>query len=140
MRKMAVIVSGAVLVLGACGNDQSDVADQFIKEANEAGVELDEACVRENAERLSDDDVKALEEGSDRELSPKGEEVLTSMYLQCVDGEDVIEQLLAGIPDDGTVDKECLADALRDIDPQELGDVESSAMVDAMTECMSLGG
>ena len=93
---------------------------------------LDEACVSDLAEGLSDDDVKSLEEGSDQVTSPEGELLLTRMAIECGTPEEVATIFLSELPDDGTVDKHCVAESLQSAD---LPTGIDEAMATAMTEC-----
>lgn len=97
---------------------------------------LDEACVTPIAEQLSDADVASLEEGSDAATSPEGEILLARMMVECASAEDIAEGLLGSLPDDGTVDKLCIAEALKSTDMSVGMD---QAMVDAMTPCLVSG-
>lgn len=127
------ILAVALLGLAACGNDQSDVADEAVKQGAELGMTLDKACVTPIAEQLSDADVKSLEEGSDVATSPEGEALIGRMMIECASAEDIAAGLLGDLPDDG-VDKMCIAEALKSAD---LSAGLDSAMVEAMTPCVT---
>jgi hypothetical protein len=128
------IIAVALLGLAACSNDQADVADAAVEQAADLGMTLDKGCVTPIAEQLSDDDVRSLEEGSDVVTSPEGEILLGRMMVECASAEDIAEGLLGDLPDDGTVDKLCIAEALKAAD---LSAGLDSAMIDAMTPCVS---
>jgi hypothetical protein len=127
------ILAVALLALGACSNDQSDVADAAIDQAADVGMTLDKACVTPIAEQLSDADVKSLEEGSDAVTSPEGEILIGRMMIECASAEDIAEGLLADLPDDGTIDKMCIAEAMKSAD---LSSGMDQAMSEAMTPCI----
>lgn len=127
------ILAVALLGLAACGNDQSDVADEAVKQGAELGMTLDKACVTPIAEQLSDDDVKSLEEGSDVVTSPEGEILIGRMMIECASAEDIAEGLLGDLPDDGSVDKMCIAEAMKSAD---LSVGMDQAMIEAMTPCV----
>jgi hypothetical protein len=127
------ILAVAVLGLAACSNDQGDVADAAVEQAADLGMSLDEACVTPIAEQLSDEDVKSLEEGSDVVTSPEGEILIGRMMIECASAEDIVEGLLADLPDDGSVDKMCIAEAMKTAD---LSAGMDQAMIEAMTPCV----
>lgn len=127
------ILAVAVLGLAACSNDQGDVADAAVEQAADLGMSLDEACVTPIAEQLSDEDVKSLEEGSDVVTSPEGEILIGRMMIECASAEDIAEGLLADLPDDGSVDKMCIAEAMKTAD---LSAGMDQAMIEAMTPCV----
>jgi hypothetical protein len=135
--RATAILAVTLLTLGACANDQSDVADAMIEQAADEGMELEEQCVRGLAEGLSDEDVKSLEEGSDQATSAEGQAILTRMMVECGSAEDIAEVVLAALPDDGSIDKICIAEALKEAD---LSGGVDSAVTTAMTGCMDLGG
>lgn len=130
------IIAIALLSLAACANDQGDVADEMIKQAADAGMDLDEQCVRDLSVDLTDEDVRSLEEGSDAP-TPAAQEVLTKMVIECSSTEDIVDTILAELPDDGTVDKECVAEFLKDAD---LTAAPDEAAASAMLECMTIEG
>jgi hypothetical protein len=132
--RTTAILAIAMLSLAACGNDQGDVADEMIKQAADAGMDLDEQCVRDLSVGLTDEDVRSLEEGSDGP-TPAAQDVLTKMVIDCASTDDIIETILAELPDDGTVDKECVAELLKDTD---LSAAPDDAAASAMLECMSI--
>ncbi len=60
--RVTALLAVAALSLAACGgNDQGDVADEMVKQAADAGMDLDKACVQKLAEGMSDEDVKSLD-------------------------------------------------------------------------------
>lgn len=136
--RVTALLAVAALSLAACGgNDQGDVADEMVKQAADAGMDLDKACVQKLAEGMSDEDVKSLEEGSDLTTSPEGETILARMIVDCGSVEDIAEQFFASLPDDGTVDKTCMAEAMKKAD--FTGGAEAAA-AEAMAACVTTGG
>ncbi len=133
------LITIACVTLGACANDQSDVADEMVKQAADADLTLDKDCVSKLAEGLSDDDVKSLEEGSDQVTSPEGAALLARMGTECADREQVIDLVLSGLPDDGSVDKDCVAEALEDVDLAALQAGTDPALQQAMLDCVTGG-
>src|SRR5215217_4688105 len=123
MRRFTAIAASAILALGAAacggddgGGDQDAAADLFLEQAEQAGVDADDDCVREKADKLSDADAKAIvDAGSDGSpaLSPEGE-ALSLELAGCVSTEDLMDQVLSSLPEG--VDEDCVRDALEDVD------------------------
>jgi hypothetical protein len=128
------LLAVAGLTLAACSNDQSDVADAFIEQAADEGMTLDEACVNGIAESLTDDDVKSLEEGSDQVTSSEGELLLARMAIECGTAEEVATVFLSDLPDDGSIDKQCVAESLQAAD---LAAGIDEPLAAAVTECLA---
>jgi hypothetical protein len=141
-------IATATLVLAACGGGGSDgaqgeAADMLIDAAAEEDFDLDEDCVRDLSEKLSDDDAQAIvDAGPDgnAELSPEGEALGTELF-SCVDTDAMVDQMvdeLVGEVGGDNVDVDCLKDAFRDIDLNAAED--DPAFATAMLECVDLGG
>lgn len=139
-----IIVAG--LAISACGGgsggDRGEAVDQFVDAMKEQDAEVDRDCAEKVADKLSDDDVKAIIDGSngaDAELSPAGEEIALEL-LDCVDmssifTDEVIDQVIAGAGDN--VDADCMRKALKEID---LSSVDDPAVATAMIECVDFDG
>lgn len=139
-----VIVAG--LAISACGGgsggDRGEAVDQFVDVMKEQGADVDRGCAEAVADKLSDDDVKAIidaSNGGDAQLSPAGEELSLDL-LDCVDmssvlTDDVIDQIIAGAGDN--VDADCMRKALEEVD---LSSVDDPAVATAMIECVDFGG
>ena len=101
MRKTGVLVVVAALAISACGSDsdsdgggdQERLADQLMEEFDAAGSGelVDEECIRDKTNELSDEDAKILYENFDAEsieglgMSSGGELVVDSMF-DCFEG------------------------------------------------------
>ena len=133
MRRFIVLLAAGVLVLGACGSestaqlnaDQERVVELVMQSSEESGLTLDETCVSEVVSRMSDEDAKALAEsdlGADVELSAEGE-ALGEELVTCLDRDEFINALVADLSASGiNVDRDCIADALADVELTELFD------------------
>ena len=103
------------------------------------GIDLDRDCVEKMAAKLSDDDAKKLLQAGtegDAELSAEGEALGDEMF-SCVNMDTFVDSILAGLPDDGSIDRDCMREQLKDIsDPNDIQSKATSAVV----ECMDLGG
>ncbi len=145
MKRIVSALAVAALALSACGGggggDQAKAADKLIASGKEAGFELDEACVKDLAGKLSDADAKLIvEAGADDDptLSAEGE-ALGNQAIGCVSKDSFVDQILAELPDDGSVDKDCVKDKLKDLDPADLASGEvPDEMSTAMVECIKL--
>jgi hypothetical protein len=138
MKRIISIAALAGLALGACSNDQGDVADAFIDQAKDQGIEeIDEACVRDLATGLSDDDVKSLEEGSDRETSPEGTAILGLMLLRCASTADVIAQIGGALP--AGVDQECVVESMKTMSTDDLLTATEGPLGAAALACVTSG-
>jgi hypothetical protein len=121
-------IATVTLVLAACGGGdgasgkQGEVADQLVASASEAGLELDTACVDDIASKLSDDDAqRILDAGPDGDptLSDEGE-ALGEQIFGCVSMDSFVDSLVAEVGEEN-VDVDCLKEALKGVDPAELG-------------------
>lgn len=82
--------------VAACGDDddssggggrQGDVADEMIEVLEREGIEVDEDCVRDIADQLSDEDAEAIADAGvegDPEVSDAGNELGEKLF-DCVD-------------------------------------------------------
>jgi ribosomal protein L12E/L44/L45/RPP1/RPP2 len=136
----------AALTVTACGGgssgDRAEAVDLFVEAMDDEGVEVDRECAENVADKLSDDDVKAIideSDGGDATLSPAGE-ALSDELLDCVDtssliSDEFIDQIVEGAGDG--VDADCIRDALEDLD---LSNPEDPAVVTAMLACVEPSG
>ena len=62
MKKAIAACLAATILLTGCGGDgdQGEVADLIIRAAEDAGVSPDADCIRDAANKLSDDDAAAI--------------------------------------------------------------------------------
>lgn len=143
----AIGVAGVVLAAcgGGDGGTQDEVADMVLEEMSEEGVELDEDCVRDAAQELSDDDAQKILDagpgGNAEGLSPEATEAADSL-INCVDTDAVIDQMIDEMVDDAgadNVDVDCLKDAFRDLDLTTFDEADPEMMSD-LFECISIGG
>ena len=141
-------IAVGTLMLAACGSDdngggsgvQGEAAQQALDAASELDLDLDESCVNDLANQLSDEDAQAIvDEGSDGdpELSAEGE-ALTESLLNCVSEDALIDLFIEGLGDDvNTIDTDCLREKLEEIDLAEALDADGSSteLVTAVIEC-----
>ena len=98
MRKTGVLMIVAALAISACGSDggggyQEQLADEFMATYEAEGAEelVDEACLRDKMNELSDEDAKILIENIDAEeieglgVSSDGELIVAST-IECFEG------------------------------------------------------
>jgi hypothetical protein len=101
MRRIGVLAIVATLAISACGSDsgsdggddQQRLADELMQaiDAEGSGEFVDEECIRDKTNELSDEDAKILYENIDAEdleglgVSSDGELVVASM-LDCFEG------------------------------------------------------
>lgn len=147
----------ALSLLAACGGDDggsSDVdtaVDKAVEEAAAEGVSLDRDCVKDIAEKLSDEDIAKIaesEDGEDVELSPEGE-ALSIEILGCVPKDELVDQMMTSLAGTEGVDEECLRGVFDEMTTEELqamaasgGDSSSEAFNEMMTKvmpCITLG-
>ena len=151
-KSIGVTVAVAALVLAACGSDggggasgvQGEAADAAMAIAADEDFELDESCVNDLAEQLSDEDAQAIVDArsGDAHLSPEGE-ALSLQLLGCIDGDALVDQFIAGMIADGqVVDEDCVRENLEDFDLAEVAasGQPSDEMVAALIPCFDLGG
>jgi hypothetical protein len=146
-RVWAGIAVGA-LVLTACGDGggaQDEVADMVLEEMGGEGVEMDEDCVRDAAQELSDDDAQKIVDagpgGNADDLSPEAGETVDS-FISCIDTDSLVDQMIDEmVTSEGAenVDVECLRTALNDIDLASI-DESSPELMSALFECITIGG
>jgi hypothetical protein len=125
---------------GDGGENQNDAADIFIEQAEAAGIETDEDCVREKAEKLSDADAQAIVDAGDDgspELSPEGE-ALSIQLASCISTEDLIEEVLSSLPEG--IDEDCVREAMEGVDLSNLASGETPPeFAAAIAECVTGG-
>lgn len=139
-------LAAAVLVLAACGSDdsspsgdQGEVADLLMEAAGDEGFELDRDCVNEKAGELSNDDAKALAEAGlegDAEISAAGDAIGEAIFSECVDASSYLNALIESFgEDDPTLDTDCLRSALEGKTVDEIDE----GLFDAAFECTTDG-
>lgn len=151
-KSIGATIAVAALVLSACGSDggssaggvQGEAADAAMALAADEDFDLDESCVNDIANQLSDEDAQAIVDsgGDDADLSPEGE-ALSLQLLNCVDGDALIDEFIAGMTADGQeVDEECVRENLEGFDLAELAATgePSNDLITALIECFDLGG
>jgi hypothetical protein len=125
---------------GDGGENQNEAADIFIEQAEAAGIETDEDCVREKAEKLSDADAQAIVDAGDDgspELSPEGE-ALSIQLASCISTEDLIEEVLSSLPEG--IDEDCVREAMEGVDLSNLASGETPPeFAAAIGECVTGG-
>jgi len=120
------LIAASVLFVAACGgNDddnatatgvQNDAADEIIKQANDGNFDPDEACIREKAAKLSDEDAqKIVDAGSSDtpDLSAEGLAIVGET-ASCLSSDAMMNQIIESLPEG--VDGDCVRDKLKDID------------------------
>jgi hypothetical protein len=160
MRRITALLAASALVLAACGDDddddaqasatasaedndtatgvQADAADEFIQQMDDDNVDADEDCIHSAFADMSDDDAQKIVDagsGDAPDLSPEGLAIVTKATADCASGEDMIDSIIEGLPEN--VDGDCVRDKLKDAD---FGDIVSSGTLppeleDAVTEC-----
>jgi hypothetical protein len=132
----------ATLTFAACGGgsggQQGEVADMMLEAAGDEGFDLDEDCVRETADKLSDDDAaKIVEAGPDgnADLSEEADALANEMF-SCVNTDALVDQMVDQLGGEG-IDTDCLKDVLSDMDPEALADGD---MPDGLFECIEING
>ena len=142
-------LSVAALALAACGGGdsaQDEVADMMIEELEAEGMDVDEDCVRDAAGELSDDDAQAIvDSGPDGDPDVSDEAMAAASSLMgCVDlgsiVDEAIDDMVAEMGEEN-VDRECMEEALGDLDLAAMEE-DPSAMMGPMMECITidLGG
>ncbi len=142
-------LSVAALALAACGGGdsaQDEVADMMIEELEAEGMDVDEDCVRDAAGELSDDDAQAIvDAGPDGDPDVSDEAMAAASSLMgCVDlgsiVDEAIDDMVAEMGEEN-VDRECMEEALGDLDLAAMEE-DPSAMMGPMMECITidLGG
>ena len=145
MRKIMALVAASVLLVPACGGDdddsaggvQNDAADELIEQADDAELDPDEACIRDKAAGLSDEDAQKIvdaESDTPEDLSPEGLAIVGEA-MSCVSGDAMLDSIIESLPED--VDGDCVRDKLEDADFGAM--FESGTMPpeveQAVTEC-----
>ena len=125
---------------GDGGENQNEAADIFIEQAEAAGIETDEDCVREKAEKLSDADAQAIVDAGDDgspELSPEGE-ALSMELASCISTEDLMEEVLSSLPEG--IDEDCVREAMEGVDLSTLASGETPPeFAAAIGQCVTGG-
>ncbi|MCB0967494.1 MAG: hypothetical protein KDB37_11720 [Ilumatobacter sp.] len=147
--RLFATLSVAALTLAACGGgggSQDEVADMMIEEMEAEGMDVDEDCVRDAAGELSDDDAQAILDagpGGDPDVSDDAQAAAAKL-IDCVDIGSIVEEQIDALVDEmgeENVDRECLDNALDDLDLAAMEE-DPSALMGPMMECITidLGG
>jgi hypothetical protein len=142
--KLIPIAVAGGLALTACGNDgdvRSEAAAVAIESAEAEGLRLDERCVGDIADQLSEDDARAIVEAGPDDRTAPGEEgaELGRRFLACVDEDALIDVFVDDLRESGEAfDEECVRANLEDVDlTAALDESESSPdLVRAVLECL----
>jgi hypothetical protein len=138
-----------MIVLAACGGGgggaQDDVADMMLDSMEEEGVDMDDDCVRDAAQELSDEDAqKILDAGPDGNAEDLSDDAIAAAdsLIDCIDTDALVDQMIDEMVADAgaeNVDVDCLKDALSGLDLSTFDDGDP-AMMSALFECISVGG
>ena len=144
------VLAAGTLVLAACNSDdggasgvQGEAAQQAIDQAADEGIELDEGCVNDLANDLSDEDAQAIVDAGpdgDADLSETGE-ATTAELLDCIDPDALVDLFIQGMLESGEdIDEDCVREALEDIDLTGVinGEDPSTELITAVVECTNL--
>lgn len=138
------LLAASSLALAACGGsdsggDQSQVADELMKLAEDQGFELDRECVEDNAGDLSDEDAQKIVDAGlegDVELSEEGDAVGAKIFSDCVDAASYIESFVNEFAEsDDTIDADCMKKELEGLSVDEA----TGKIIDAALACSSDG-
>jgi hypothetical protein len=141
MRRITALLASSVLLVAACGGDdddsaggvQDEAADALIEDANDAGADPDEDCIREKTADLDDDDAQKIVDADDdatAELSPEGMTILADAAT-CLSAEAVLDSIIEALPEG--VDGDCVRDRLADLDASTAAEEVQSAIVECGT-------
>ena len=128
MKKLLISAVSATLLFSACGGSSGDsaqdgVADLLIGVAEDQDLQLDEDCVRSTSAKFSDADAQALVDAGidgDPEISDAGDVLGEQIFNECVDASSYLDSLITSFSEDGTVDADCLQDALKGLTVGEI--------------------
>lgn len=165
--RVVVAVSATALILAACGGGggkQDEVADMVLDEMEGEDVEVDEDCVRDAANKLSDDDAqKILDAGPDGQADDLSDDAMDAgaSLFECFDFDSILDEIDTSIPDlsipdlsipdvsmpdvsdflagldmEG-LDEECFQDVLDGID---MSSADIQELTSAALGCISVGG
>jgi len=130
MEKLRFVAPIGLLVLASACNggggdssgltdDQQAAVDQLLQIQDEEGLAFDEACVRDKAAELSDEDAAAIAAAGpdgDVELSEEGQ-LVTLELSTCLDNDAMVDMLVEQIGASGEdVDEDCVREALEGVD------------------------
>lgn len=132
-----VLLSGGLL--SACGGSsgasaQDGVADMFIGLAADQDLKLDEDCVRTNAAEFSDADAQAMVDAGvdgDPDISDAADAIGDQIFSECVDAASYLDSLVTSFAEDGTIDADCLREAL---DGLSVGEIDEK-IFDVAFDC-----
>ena len=116
---------------------------QAIDQAADEGVELDEGCVNDLAEDLSDEDAQAIvDAGPDGnpDLSDAGQSTTVEL-LNCIDPDALVDLFIEGMLESGEdIDEDCMREALEGTDLTGVinGEDPSTELITAVVECTNL--
>jgi hypothetical protein len=147
--RLFATLSVAALTLAACGggdSSQDEVADMMIDDMEAEGMDVDEDCVRDAAGELSDDDAQAILDAGPNgspDVSDDAQAAATQL-LGCVDIGSMFEDQIDAMVDEmgeENVDRECIENAINDLDLAAMED-DPSALMGPMMDCITidLGG
>jgi hypothetical protein len=146
LRTLAVCLTVTGTLAACGGNDVDTVVTRLAKGGKEAGITLDKGCAKKVVEKLSKDDLKLLidaGEDDDPTLSDEGEALKADLF-GCVDNAEFIDALMKEIPEDDTLDRDCVRKALEAIDPTDLAAMATDGAApaelgEAMVSCVKTG-
>ena len=141
MKKLLISAVALTFLLSACGGgggSQDEVADLLLEVAGEEGLELNEECVRNITDQLSDDDAQAIVDAGvdgDPQLSAEGDALGDDVFTDCVDASSYIDLIVDSFTeDDDTIDADCLRGEFEGLTVDEVDEKLFSAAFACTTE------
>ncbi len=145
MRKSMLVAAAAALVFAACGsdNDKDKATAALIRGAENDGIEVDEGCVKDVVDTLSDEDAKALADlpdgadVTDASLSAAGDATMIEL-LDCADASAIVDAALEELRTSGVeFDEQCVRDVLAGVPVSELaGDALPDEVTTGLVDCI----
>jgi hypothetical protein len=81
MKRSAVLAVAVGLIAVGCGGvDREGTRDNLIEELSAAGVDMDADCVDAALDKLSDDELKAIDEMDPSEPTPESEQLFADIF------------------------------------------------------------